>query len=96
MERNSIWLIGCLNMGGSDSKWKDFLLKICKHANAGDLDSSLGWEDPLETRMATYSSILAWSLVGYIQWSHKELDITEQLNNNIYIKNLTFLLQKHI
>ena len=29
-------------MGGSDSKWKDFLLKFCKHANAGDLDSIPG------------------------------------------------------
>ena len=25
-------------MGGSDSKWKDFLLKFCKDANAGDPD----------------------------------------------------------
>ena len=38
--------------------------------------------------MATYSNILAWkipltgSLVGYSQWGHKELDTTEQLNNN--------------
>ena len=28
-------------------------------ANAGDLVQSLGWEDPLEKKMATYSSILA-------------------------------------
>ena len=40
---------------------------------------SLGWEDPLEKEMATYSSILAWeipctgnvALVGYSLWSHK-------------------------
>ena len=45
---------------------------------------SLGWEDPLEEGMATYSSILAWrmpverrSLAGYSPWGHKELDITE-------------------
>ena len=25
---------------------------------------SLGWEDPLEERMATYSSILAWRIPG--------------------------------
>ena len=49
---------------------------------------SLGWEDPLEEEMATCSNILAWkipltgSLVGYSQWGHKELDTTEQLNNN--------------
>jgi len=24
---------------------------------------SLGWEDPLEKRMATYSSILAWRIL---------------------------------
>ena len=28
---------------------------------------SLGWEDPLEKRMATHSSILAWS----IPWTEK-------------------------
>ena len=47
---------------------------------------SLGWEDPLEKGMATYSSILAWripcterNLVGYSLWGHKESDTTEQL-----------------
>ena len=29
--------------------------------------SSLGWEDPLEEEMATYSSILAWR----IPWTEK-------------------------
>ena len=49
---------------------------------------SLGQEDPLEKEMATHSSILAWeiswkrSLVGYSPWGHKELDTTEQVNNN--------------
>ena len=49
---------------------------------------SLGLEDPLEKELATYSSLLAWripwqrSLVGYSPWGHKELDMTEQLNNN--------------
>jgi len=38
----------------------------------------LGWEDPLEKRMATHSSILAWripwtgSLACYSPWCHKE------------------------
>ena len=47
---------------------------------------SLGWEDPLEKEMATHSSTRAskfhgWrSLVGYSPWSHKELDMTEQLH----------------
>ena len=49
---------------------------------------SLGWEDLLEKEMATHSSILAWKipwmrrLEGYSPWSHKELDTTQQLNNN--------------
>ena len=30
--------------------------------SAGDLGSSLGWEDPLEKEMATHSSILAWKI----------------------------------
>ena len=44
---------------------------------------SLGWEDPLEKRMATYSSILAWripqSLVDYSPWGCKDSDTTKQL-----------------
>ena len=49
---------------------------------------SLGWEDPLEKRMAIHSSNLAWRkswteepgrLQGYSPWGCKELDMTEQL-----------------
>jgi len=40
--------------GGSDSKEST--------CNAGDLDLTLGWEDPLEKEMATHSSILAWRI----------------------------------
>ena len=50
--------------------------------NAGDL----GWEDPLEKKMATHSSILAWKipwtekLCGlYSSKGHKELDATESV-----------------
>ena len=49
---------------------------------------SLGQEDALEKEMATHTSILAWEipqekgLAGYNSWSCKELDMTEQLNNN--------------
>jgi len=39
---------------------------------------SLGWEDPLEKRTATQSSILAWKI--YSPWSHKESDMTERLS----------------
>ena len=48
---------------------------------------SLGWEDPPEKEMATYSSILAWRIPWteepgrlYSPWGHKESDVTEQLN----------------
>ena len=46
---------------------------------------SLGWEDPLEKGMATYSSILAWRIPrteepgGYSPWGHKESDMTKRL-----------------
>ena len=39
-------------MGGSDGK--EFA------RNTGDLGQSLDWEDLLEEKMATHSSILAW------------------------------------
>ena len=64
-------------------------------ANAGDTGdaSSLGWEDPLEKEIATYSSILAWK----IPWtegpeglqsmgSQKSQTQLSQLNNNILKK----------
>ena len=44
----------------------------------------LGWEDPLEKGMATYSSILAWRIPWIEEsgspWGHKESDTTEQLH----------------
>ena len=47
----------------------------------------LGWEDPLEEGMATYSSILAWRIPivrgawqATVHGGHKELDMTERLN----------------
>ena len=53
---------------------------------------SLGWEDPLEESMTTYSSILTWRIPwtdsGYGPWGRKESDTTtateykhEQENN---------------
>ena len=45
---------------------------------------SLGWDDPLEKRMATHSSILTWRIpwmeVDYSPWGRKESDMIEQLN----------------
>ena len=46
---------------------------------------SLGWEDPLEEKMAPHSSIRAWkihgsrSLAGYSPWGHKGSDATEHV-----------------
>ena len=51
-------------------------------ANAGDSSQSLGWEDPLEKKLATHSCILAWEIPwgeepgGYTPWGRKELDMT--------------------
>ena len=48
--------------------------------NAGDLGLIPGQEDPLEKKMATHSSILAWrihgqrTLAGYSPWGRKESD----------------------
>ena len=46
---------------------------------------SLGWEDPLEKKMATHSSILAWGIPwmeepGGLQSTGSQRDTTEQLN----------------
>ena len=45
---------------------------------------SLGWEDPLEKEMATYSSVLAWKIPWteehgelHSPWGHRESDVTE-------------------
>ena len=60
--------------------------------NAGDMQETqvqfLGWEDPLESEMAIYSSILAWEIPwaeepgGLQSRGRKELVMTEQHNNN--------------
>ena len=51
------------------------------------LVQSLGWEDLLEKRMATHSSILAWRIPGTEEpgssWGHKESDMTEQLSLHV-------------
>ena len=42
---------------------------------------SLGWEDPLQKKMAAHSSILAWKIPWTEEpgglWDHKESDTTE-------------------
>ena len=50
---------------------------------------SLGWEDPLEKKMAAHSSILAWKipwtaeLGRLLSMGGKELDTTERLHFTI-------------
>ena len=53
---------------------------------------SLGWEDPPEKRMTTYSNILAWE----IPWTeepggHRESDTTENTHVRIYTGNTLHL-----
>ena len=69
--------------GGSDSKES-----ACK---AGDPGSIPGSGRSSEKEMATHSSILAWEIPwteepgGLQSMDHKELDTTEQPNNNKFI-----------
>ena len=61
--------------------------------NAGDLGSIPGWEDPLEREWL--SAPVFWSgefhgqrsLTGYSPWSHKELDMIEQLTLSTLYKD---------
>ena len=52
---------------------------------------SLVWEDPLEKKMATHSSILPWrvrgqrSLAGPSPWGCRESDTTEQLTLSLHL-----------
>ena len=61
--------------GGSDNRESAF--------KAGNSGLILGWEDPLEKVMATYSRILAWRIPwtedtgGLSSWGPKELDTIE-------------------
>ena len=55
----------------------------------------LGWEDPLEKEMATYSSILAWEIHGQRSrvdcspQNCKELDTTKQLSTHTLTQSST-------
>ena len=53
---------------------------------------SLGWEDPLEEGMVTYSNILAWRIPkdrgGWrALWGCKESDMTERLSTAQHLLN---------
>ena len=59
-------------------------------ANAGDMGSIQGWEDPLKEEMATHSIILAWEITwteepgGLQSVGCPESDTTEQLSMHMY------------
>ena len=69
-------------------------------ANAGDVNSILGPEDPLEKEMATHSSILAWRIHGQkpsgSPWGFKRVrhDLaTEQSQRSsvVYVYHIFFI-----
>ena len=51
-----------------EPEWASLVAQLVKKSScdAGDLDSILGWEDPLEEGTATHSSILQASLLAQI------------------------------
>ena len=59
---------------------------------------SLGREDPLEKEMTTHSSIFPWkNPIDRAWWAtkgHKELDVTQQLNNSTLALASIFSLVK--
>ena len=49
-------------------------------ANAGDVGLFLGWDDPLEKEMTTYSSILAWDIIPWTEEPGRLQYIASQKN----------------
>ena len=45
-----------------------------------------GWEDPLEKRKATHTSVLAWIIQAIQSMGRKESDTTEQVALSVYVK----------
>ena len=83
--------------GGSDGKEN-----AC---NAGDLGSTLGWDDPLEKGMATHSSILAWRIPwteepgGLQSMGSRESEMTEGLTLSLSLLILplsVLLISSHL
>ena len=61
---------------------------------------SLGWEDPLEKRTGTHSSIFVWRIPrieepgGLQSMGHKELDMTERLSMHARSQQVQILVEK--
>ena len=66
--------------------WASLVAQIIKNLPATQevQVQSLGWEDPLEKKMATHSNILTWRIPWTARlhpWGHKELDTTKRLTH---------------
>ena len=55
---NMRYLKICVGLPG----WLSSTQSTCNAGDAGNEGRSLGWEDPLEEKIATHSSILAWRI----------------------------------
>ena len=58
-------------------------------ANAGKMDS-LGWEDPLEKKMTTHCSNLAWGIPGKDVLSGLESMGSQRVGHDRLTNNFTF------
>ena len=65
------------------SSWASLVAQLVKNLPAMQEAwvRSLGWEDPLEKRLATHSSVLVWRIpwTAY-PWGCKESNMTERLS----------------
>ena len=80
MQKTNLWLPGGSGEGRINWEIRIDIYTLLYIEQITTWVRSLGWEDPLENGMATYSSILAWR----IQWTEelqstggKESDMTE-------------------
>ena len=66
-------------------------MKHCRYEKGTTEDEMVGWHHQLnghEFEQALGDGEGQGSLVCYSPWDHKELDTTEQLNNNCLIKEV--------
>ena len=61
LERLFIWINTSL-FKLKDFPWASLVTQMVKNVMRETWVQSLGWEDPVEKGMATYSSILAWKI----------------------------------
>ena len=96
-------VLNTINHQGSAHQEASLMVQMVKNLPAMQETQvrSLGQEDPLEKRMVTHSSDLAWRIPWtkepgrlYSSWGCKESDMIEQLNvgKDVEKKNLCTLL----